>query len=69
MKVKSSGSETFLLPIELDFALKPRFHNPGWQWDVDANVEERVCCEACPFCICSNSALSGQEMLALLFLY
>lgn len=31
---KSSGSETFLLPAELDFALKPSFHIPGCQWNV-----------------------------------
>lgn len=31
---KSSGSETFLLPVELDFALKPSFHIPGCQWNV-----------------------------------
>lgn len=30
----SSGSETFLLPVELDFALKPSFYIPGCQWNV-----------------------------------
>lgn len=28
-------------------------------------MEGRICCEACSFCICSNSALSGQENASL----
>lgn len=65
---KSSGSEIFLLPVELNFALKPSFHIPGGQWNVDGRCRrESLFLSLSFFCVCSNivTALRGQENASL----